>query len=169
MIVALLDNMKLPVAMLLAACALLAPRPVLAHPACGDSIEAVEAVENWSDARSDAGTQLLDEEHKYREAFRLLVEAADALNDCASAIVDVHTQAGVDAGNTDEAALRSMWTDTNYGMVATGYGRAAEAAIKLRDLAGCREMFALADVAWRKRNDAKSLGLDLAKNLRKCR
>jgi hypothetical protein len=125
------------------------PSAVQAHPPCAD----IDAVEEWVDTRSDAGQKLLDDEHEYREAFRLLSSAADALNDCMPEIVETHYERGVAAGNTDPSGLRDMLLDTNYGMVATKYESAADAAVKLHDRTGCREMLTLANGAWRKRAD----------------
>jgi hypothetical protein len=136
--------------------------PASARPAC----ENVEALEQWSDNKADAGTDLLDG-HQFSGAFRLLRDAADALYECGPAIVEAHVQSGVDAGNTDEDGLRKTWLDDNYSLAANDYDKAAQAAAALHRKTDCQEMIVRERSAYAKTDSRKSYGF--SKDVAKCK
>ena len=69
----------------------------------------------------------------HRVALREYKLIAENFSRCAESDISKRTQAGIQAGNTDPAALHQMHENTSYGEVATYYGFAVDDARAFHD------------------------------------
>ena len=104
-----------------------APDTAKASPNC-DS----ETFYNFVDRHKEIAQNAHDR-GDHRVALREYKLIAENFSRCAESDISKRTQAGIQAGNTDPAALHQMHENTSYGEMATYYGFAVDDARALHD------------------------------------